>query len=336
MGEPEVVIGAVAHPGREGVPFLLQLAAADGVQDDPGIGRLAEPPALLFQDLRVDGAASGVAGGACRFLQGQQGIDGLLRPENVVCGAGLSHRDEFPEQVSTAQSVPGDAAVAVVGLPGVVAGDAGEGVQHPGGVHGLLAAPGMHGDQHELPRRRRVHPGELPGDPEPGLVKVRHVRPGQGLDDGSDRRGDEPGDLAGLRGQRTWGRGAAEYLAQRGARPIPGQELAVPQVGAQRRGPRPVLRRPGLRPVFFRSDFGAGLPRPSDDGGLLEFLEFCASRPLSSATSVRSVSACARKMLISVSLAWITWRSRALAARSPVTPSRAGHPRRLALILMVR
>ena len=56
MGEPEVVIGAVAHPGREGVPFLLQLAAADGVQDDPGIGRLAEPPALLFQDLRVDGA----------------------------------------------------------------------------------------------------------------------------------------------------------------------------------------------------------------------------------------------------------------------------------------
>ena len=26
--------------------------------------------------------------------------------------------------------------------------------------------------------------------------------------------------------------------------------------------------RPGVRPVFFRSDFGAGLPSPSDDGGL--------------------------------------------------------------------
>ena len=31
------------------------------------------------------------------------------------------------------------------------------------------------------------------------------------------------------------------------------------------------LGRPGVRPVFFRSDFGAGLPSPSDDGGLLEF-----------------------------------------------------------------
>ena len=34
--------------------------------------------------------------------------------------------------------------------------------------------------------------------------------------------------------------------------------------------------RPGLRPVFFRSDFGAGLASPSDDGGLLEFFEFCS------------------------------------------------------------
>ena len=36
--------------------------------------------------------------------------------------------------------------------------------------------------------------------------------------------------------------------------------------------------RPGLRPVFFRSDFGAGLPSPSEDGGLLEFFEFCFTR----------------------------------------------------------
>ena len=42
--------------------------------------------------------------------------------------------------------------------------------------------------------------------------------------------------------------------------------------------------RPGLRPVFFRSDFGAGLPSPSDDGGLLEFFEFCPARAASSAT----------------------------------------------------
>ena len=38
---------------------------------------------------------------------------------------------------------------------------------------------------------------------------------------------------------------------------------------------------PGLRPDFPRSDFGAGLASPSDDGGLLEFREFvftCAAR----------------------------------------------------------
>ena len=52
MGKPEIVTGAVAHPGRQGVPFLLQLAAAGGVQDDPGIGCLAEPAALLFQIVR--------------------------------------------------------------------------------------------------------------------------------------------------------------------------------------------------------------------------------------------------------------------------------------------
>ena len=44
---------------------------------------------------------------------------------------------------------------------------------------------------------------------------------------------------------RARGRGAAEHLAQRGAGPVPRQELAVPQIGAQRRGPRPVLYRRG-------------------------------------------------------------------------------------------
>jgi hypothetical protein len=33
------------------------------------------------------------------------------------------------------------------------------------------------------------------------------------------------------------------------------------------------LGRPGLRPVFFRSDFGTGLPSPSEDGGLEEFFD---------------------------------------------------------------
>jgi hypothetical protein len=90
MGEPQVVIGLVAHPGREGVLFLVQLAAAGGVHDDPGISRLAEPPALLVQDLRAGGVVADVAGGVRRFLQGQQGVDG--RPNAVPCHPVLAAR----------------------------------------------------------------------------------------------------------------------------------------------------------------------------------------------------------------------------------------------------
>jgi hypothetical protein len=39
------------------------------------------------------------------------------------------------------------------------------------------------------------------------------------------------------------GRGAAEHLCQRGGRPVPRQELPVPQVRRDGGGPRPVLHR---------------------------------------------------------------------------------------------
>ena len=90
-----------------------------------------------------------------------------------------------------------------------------------------------------------MHPGQLPGDPEPGLVEVRDLRGGQRPDDRLQRRADEPGDLPGHRRQRGRGRCAAEHLAQRGAGPVPRQELPVPQVHPQRRRPRPVLHRRG-------------------------------------------------------------------------------------------
>ena len=66
------------------------------------------------------------------------------------------------------------------------------------------------------------------------------------------------GDLPGHRGERARGRRAAEHLRHRGTGPVPGQELPVPQVRAQRGGPRPVLHRrghpvrrppPGARPA---------------------------------------------------------------------------------------
>ncbi len=54
-GEPEVVVLAGLHPGGEGVAFLLQLAAAAGVERDPGGRGLAVPVLVLLADFRVDG-----------------------------------------------------------------------------------------------------------------------------------------------------------------------------------------------------------------------------------------------------------------------------------------
>ena len=140
MGEPEIVTGAGAHPGGQGVPLSLQLAAAGGVQDDPGVRGVAEPAAVFFQDFRVDGIVPGSAGGVGGLFQLQQRAGGLPRPDHVVRGAGLGHRGQLPEQVSTAQGVPGHAVIAVVGRPGIMAGDPGEGRQHPGRVHALPAS----------------------------------------------------------------------------------------------------------------------------------------------------------------------------------------------------
>ena len=50
---------------------------------------------------------------------------------------------------------------------------------------------------------------------------------------------------------------------------------------------------PGLRPPFFRSDFAAGLPSPSADGGLEEFRGFCRGRACNASTSARSSPSCA-------------------------------------------
>jgi len=81
---------------------------------------------------------------------------------------------------------------------------------------------------------------------------------------------------------------------------------------------------PNRPPVFFRSDLGAGFARPSDDGGLEEFRELCASRVRNSATCAASASICSRSMRISVSPASITWRSRALAVRCAAIASGTG------------
>jgi hypothetical protein len=82
--------------------------------------------------------------------------------------------------------------------------------------------------------------------------------------------------------------------------------------------------RPGLRLDLPRSDRGAGLASPSEDGGFDEFRGFWASRARSASISARSASTWARSTTTSASLASITCRSRVLAARSAATSSGAG------------
>ncbi len=285
--------------------------------------------------------------------------------------------------------------------------DAAECGEHPGGVHSLGAAPFVHGDQRVVPGGGGVDPGELPGDPEPGLIEVRHPGGGDRGADRFQRAAERPGDpvtmpltapgetgtpnssaiawqvrfrdrncpchkyahAAAIRGP-YWtgaaapaGAGAAVTVPHEQCREIsrcsvtsarvPGGRSvtcrrSIPACGAPARSPpQPAqLRgswqitssgsavitsvapgcpfgRPGLRPDFPRSDFGACLARPSDDGGREEFREFAPSRARSSATSARSTSSCSRSTPTSMSLASITCRSRALAARRAAASSGA-------------
>jgi hypothetical protein len=66
-----------------------------------------------------------------------------VRPSLGDCG-------QLAEHVGAAQGMPCQVLVAVIRRPGVVAGDPAERRQHPGGVHALLPALCVHGDQDVL------------------------------------------------------------------------------------------------------------------------------------------------------------------------------------------
>jgi hypothetical protein len=223
--------------------LLLQFPVAAGVEGDPGGGSLAEPVLMLSPDLLVNGGVPGLAGGFGGVLQCEQRVDGLLRPCLVQAGARLGDRDQLPEQVRVAQGVAGNACVAVAGLPGVVDRDAAERWQDPRGGHTVLAALGVDGDQHELPRRGGMHPGELPGGAEPGLVEAPDVRGDELPGDLLQRGRGQPGGLPRGGGERARRGRAAGQLGKRLAGTIPRQELAVPQVHAGAHDARPVLHR---------------------------------------------------------------------------------------------
>ncbi len=96
--------------------------------------------------------------------------------------------------------------------------------------------------------------------------------------------------------------------------------------------------RPGLRPDLPRSDFGDGLPSPSDDGGFEEFFELIPTLAARSATWAcrPAASACSAAARARSSASSVTWPrstaisasrsassplSRAFAARSPAASS---------------
>jgi hypothetical protein len=87
------------HPGGQGVPFSLPLAAAADVEGDPGGGGLAVSGFGIFQGFRVDGG----------LTDGEQRVDGLPRPSPVQVRTGLGQRDdELAQDMSGAQSVACD------------------------------------------------------------------------------------------------------------------------------------------------------------------------------------------------------------------------------------
>ena len=90
------------------------------------------------------------------------------------------------------------------------------------------------------------------------------------------------------------------------------------------RGARLALGPTRLTPVFSRSDLGAGFASPSDEGGLLEFFEFCftwAAKASTRASRSATFATCARKRAMITSFSASSSRSRALAARNPAITS---------------
>ena len=134
-------------------------------------------------------------------------------------------------------------------------------------------APELHGRLR--PGRRRA-PGALPAAAfPPGQLMLGHL--------GAHRRRVE--DLAALHPGHRPARqpGVAPAAAARLRADLPVRPATCASVNPL----CPSCPR-GLRPVFFRSDLGAGLPRPSPNGGCEESRGFCRSRASSSAIRSRA------------------------------------------------
>jgi hypothetical protein len=92
-----------------------------------------------------------------------------------------------------------------------------------------------------------VDPDQPPGHPGPGLVEVRHRRPGQPRARDLDEPAQSSRALGQHRGQRPGGHARAEHVGQQLPGPVERQVLVDAQVAHQRAHPGPVAgRRAGL------------------------------------------------------------------------------------------
>ena len=79
--------------------FLLQLGAAGRVERDAGLCGVGEVRAVGDAVLTPDRGLACLAGGAGSVLEGQEGVDCLLCPDDVQVRSVLGDRGQFPEDV---------------------------------------------------------------------------------------------------------------------------------------------------------------------------------------------------------------------------------------------
>jgi hypothetical protein len=175
----------------------------------------------------------------------------------------------------------GGLVVAPVRRPAVVHRHPPEPWQHPGGLHRVRAALGVHREPAQQLGRRRVDPVQPAGDPGAGLVEMGDLGGGELR---TDRLG-EPAQprraLGQHRGQRAAGHARAQHLRQQLTGPLHRQVLPGQQVAAQRADPRPIARRRarlvgeargGHPPAPAPAPLGPMLGRPQPHLGQVENL----------------------------------------------------------------
>ena len=184
-------------------------------------------------------------GFADQGLHRGDGLGGLGGPAPLACGGGVGDGLQVAQGVGGAELVI-RAGVAVVGRPGVVHGDTGEGGQHAHRLDRLPAAPGVDHEQGVFAGAGAVHPVQLSVHPEAGFVEPGDVAGGD-LPAGMLQ---EPVKLArcsaGDRRDGPGGNRDAEQLGQRLRGALLRQELPGIEVDDDRGDPRPVAGR-GVR-----------------------------------------------------------------------------------------